>query len=157
MADAEALARCGVCGAMVASNLVVQLGGKSVCMTCKSGYAREMAGARPVGTFRFAGFWIRFLGVFLDGLILFIPMMAVFFAMGAFNMEEMQRGESSRNPLPNVVLGGIYMIYTTFFIGKFGATPGKMAVKIKVVRPDGSWSQFTRHLQQAIVLRMRWT
>ena len=27
--------------------------------------------------------------------------------------------------------------YPTFFLGKYGATPGKMAAGIKVVRPDG--------------------
>jgi uncharacterized RDD family membrane protein YckC len=28
--------------------------------------------------------------------------------------------------------------YATFFIGKFGATPGKMALNLMVVNPDGS-------------------
>jgi uncharacterized RDD family membrane protein YckC len=32
---------------------------------------------------------------------------------------------------------GIGVTYEVFFIGKYGATLGKMAVKIKVVRPDG--------------------
>lgn len=137
MGEAEGLTRCGVCGAMVASNLVVQLGGKTVCARCKSGVAREMAGARPVGAMRYAGFWIRFVAVFLDGLILAIPIVAILFAMGFFSMDSMERAQSN-NPMPNLVSMGLYMLYATFFIGKFGATPGKMAVKIKVIRPDGS-------------------
>ena len=28
--------------------------------------------------------------------------------------------------------------YYTFFVGKYGATPGKMALKLRVVNPDGS-------------------
>jgi len=137
MSEAEGLTRCGVCGSMVASNLVVHLGGKTVCAKCKSGFAREMAGARPVGQMRFAGFWIRFVAVFLDGLILALPVLGILFAMGAFEMSSLE-GSRRNDPLPNLVTAGIYMFYTTFFIGKFGATPGKMAVKIKVVRPDGS-------------------
>ncbi|MCD6052750.1 MAG: domain containing protein [Verrucomicrobia bacterium] len=32
----------------------------------------------------------------------------------------------------------ISIAYTIFFIGAYGATPGKMACKIRVVNPDGS-------------------
>ena len=35
----------------------------------------------------------------------------------------------------SVVIG---CTYETFFLVKFGATPGKMALGVKVVRPDGS-------------------
>jgi len=34
----------------------------------------------------------------------------------------------------NMLLG---IFYITWFVGKFGATPGKMAVKIKIVNPSG--------------------
>jgi uncharacterized RDD family membrane protein YckC len=34
--------------------------------------------------------------------------------------------------------------YETFFLVKFGATPGKMAMGLKVVRPDGSGIQIGR-------------
>jgi len=43
--------------------------------------------------------------------------------------------------LVGMVLG---CTYETFFIVKFGATPGKMAVGVKVVRPDGSGIQVGR-------------
>ena len=33
-----------------------------------------------------------------------------------------------------------------FFLGKFGATPGKMACKLKVVRPDGERISYARAL-----------
>ena len=32
----------------------------------------------------------------------------------------------------------VFIGYEVFFIGKFGATPGKMALKIKVINADGS-------------------
>jgi uncharacterized RDD family membrane protein YckC len=96
-----------------------------------------MAGARPVGSMRYAGFWIRFLAVFLDGLILTLPTLAILFAMGAFSdLDRYERQSSS--PLPNLVLMGLGLFYITFFNGKFGATPGKMALKIKIIRSDGS-------------------
>jgi uncharacterized RDD family membrane protein YckC len=138
MAD-EALVKCGVCGTLVAPNLVVQLGGKTVCANCKSSVAREMTGARPVGMMRYAGFWIRFAALFLDALILMVPTMVVFVLLGFFSMTNEERGERGAGPQMMMNLGfyGAYLLYSVFFLGKFGATPGKMAVKIKVVRSDG--------------------
>jgi len=138
----EALVKCGVCGTLVAPNLVVQLGGKTVCANCKSTVAREMTGARPVGAMRYAGFWIRFAAVFLDGLILMVPMMVILFLFAGGFLMAARRGDQSYTGgiqgLFYLVFYGAQLLYLTFFHGKFGATPGKMAVKIKVVRPDGT-------------------
>jgi len=136
MADA-ALVKCGVCGTLVAPNLVVQLGGKTVCANCKSTVAREMTGARPMGMMRYAGFWIRFAAIFLDGLILTVPMMAIFALLGFFSMSHDERAAGPQLMI-NLGFYGTYLLYSVFFLGKFGATPGKMAVKIKVVRSDGT-------------------
>ena len=144
---AEALTKCGVCGAMVAPNMVVQLGGKTVCMNCKPGFAREMAGARPIGAFRFAGFWIRFVAIFLDGLIMMVPTMILLFLFAGGMMASMRDSDEKGSAIQGVfylVFYGIQMFYSTFFHGKFGATPGKMAVKIKVIRADGSPIGFGR-------------
>ena len=39
---------------------------------------------------------------------------------------------------------GIQILYSVLFLGKFGATPGKMAVGIKVVRSDGERVSYLR-------------
>lgn len=55
--------------------------------------------------------------------------------------------------LLNMLLG---VFYITWFVGKFGATPGKMAVKLKVVNPFGGkvgYSQaFGRYCGEFIVV-----
>ena len=58
----------------------------------------------------------------------------------AHSAQHLQKPIKPEGTLPGVVLFGIYaaVSYGIFFLGKFGATPGKMACKIKVVRPDGS-------------------
>ncbi len=38
----------------------------------------------------------------------------------------------------------IALVYEVFFIGKFGATPGKMVLKLKVVRADGQPVSYLR-------------
>jgi uncharacterized RDD family membrane protein YckC len=43
--------------------------------------------------------------------------------------------------LLSIVLG---FGYVTFFLGRYGATPGKMACGLKVVRPDGDGISYAR-------------
>ena len=37
-----------------------------------------------------------------------------------------------------MVFVGLNAVYSAIFIGKYGATPGKMACGLRVVQPDGS-------------------
>ena len=46
--------------------------------------------------------------------------------------------------LVNIASMALAMIYTTFFLGKFGATPGKMACKLQVITSDGENVTYAR-------------
>jgi uncharacterized RDD family membrane protein YckC len=46
--------------------------------------------------------------------------------------------------IPSAVAFVFHAAYDTFFIGKFGATPGKMACRLKVVMPDGGPISYPR-------------
>ena len=48
--------------------------------------------------------------------------------------------------LLTLVLMALQVAYEVYFIGRFGATLGKMALKLKVVRPDGSPVSYMRAL-----------
>jgi uncharacterized RDD family membrane protein YckC len=95
-------------------------------------------GAVTSGALDYATFGIRFGAKILDGIILWVVNIGISVAAG------MATGASGEEPnipmlIASVVVSLLLNIgYGTFFIGKFGATPGKMACKIKVVRPDGS-------------------
>ncbi|HXM44670.1 MAG TPA: RDD family protein [Bryobacteraceae bacterium] len=89
-------------------------------------------------TFTYAGFWIRFVAVPLDGVILFAVSVVV-----QLLFAPMLR--SGRMDVMLMALGIEYLIgmligatYEGVFVSRFGATPGKMALDLKVVRPDGS-------------------
>ena len=47
-------------------------------------------------------------------------------------------------------------VYTTWFLGKYGATPGKMACKIKVVRSDGESVSYGRALGRHFAKWLSW-
>jgi uncharacterized RDD family membrane protein YckC len=104
-----------------------------------------MTGARHYG-----GFWIRFVAVIIDAIILWCINFIVLFPL---RMLGLGGGLAvSRDPanaiaaLPMMMaLGGISflvsialsLIYEVYFLTSRGATPGKIALGLKVIRADG--------------------
>jgi len=144
---------CAECGRPTLPDELASFGGHMVCPECKNTYVQKLReGVAPgARAFRFGGFWIRFVASLLDGII-----MAV--VVGIFSMlifgSFMPRFVRSSNPTPDEALAmigpmlgviGASMLlnvivgcsYETFFIARLGATPGKMALGLKVVRPGG--------------------
>jgi uncharacterized RDD family membrane protein YckC len=89
----------------------------------------------------YAGFWIRFVAAVLDGVILVILsiFIAAVLALGAGAAEP-----AVFETLRSVIQLGVGAGYVTFFLGKFGATPGKMALGLRVVRSDGGDLTYAR-------------
>jgi len=141
--SAEAV--CAECGNMFAIQDMIHhrgaLGGIYICANCKPVFMQKLAeGAKlNTGELNYAGFWIRFAAKFVDGLILGVPFIVVFFLV---LIPQIRSGKPDASIifLPYVLqfcLIFIQMAYQIFFLGKYGATPGKMACKIKVVTADG--------------------
>lgn len=132
---------CIECGRMFSKEEMIRHGGNYVCAGCKPVFMQKLAeGAKLAdGALNYAGFWIRFAAKFVDGLILGVPFMAVFFFIG---MRSAQNPNPSQfDVLPLLAQLGFYflnMLYTIFFLGKYGATPGKMVCKLQVVTADGA-------------------
>jgi uncharacterized RDD family membrane protein YckC len=132
---------CAECGKSFQADEVVKFGDRHVCAACKPTFVQRMQeGAVIAGALDYASFGIRFGAKILDGLILWVVNTGLTFALG------MALGATNSDPTAAVAFMaatvGIQVLvnvsYGTFFLGRFGATPGKMACRIKVVRPDGS-------------------
>lgn len=80
-----------------------------------------------------AGIGIRFVALFIDGLI-FLP---VSYILAAFTGNAGHHGYAlgGMGVLLSTLLGFAYYVY---FEGKMGATPGKMVMGLKVIKVDGS-------------------
>src|SRR5277367_1831906 len=62
---------CSECGRPFPSNQLVPIGNASVCAQCKPIYLqRVQEGGQAIGARRYAGFWIRFVAVVIDAVIL---------------------------------------------------------------------------------------
>jgi uncharacterized RDD family membrane protein YckC len=129
---------CAECGQPWPQEELARFGDRLICRNCKIAYAQKLReGVASAATFTYAGFWIRFVAVLLDGIILFVAGVVVQLLFAPMT-------RSGRMDLMFMALGFEYLIgmaigatYEGLFVNRFGATPGKMALDLKVVRPDG--------------------
>ena len=113
-----------------------------VCANCKPVFFQRIReGVGLVGAMEFAGFWIRFGAKVIDGLLLWVVYMTISVALSVAIAYA-----GNQNPVMSAVLAisiflieiGISMAYSVYFVGKHGATPGKMALGLKIVMSDGT-------------------
>jgi len=129
---------CAECGRSFAVDEVIAYAGKHVCGECKATFFQRIKeGATLPGEFTYGGFWIRFAARFLDGIILYVVGFVMQLTMASVMPSDNPEGALSLLVVYLLVSFGIGIGYPTFFLGKYGATPGKMAAGLKVVRPDG--------------------
>jgi len=142
---------CAECRRVFATNDMIPFGEQWVCAECKPlFFQRIREGVEPVVALNYGGFWIRFGARFVDNIILgvFSLSASAFFAFALRG----SRGEMDPSAVGLLlvvqILAGYVVpaIYETFFLGRFGATPGKMACGLRVVRPDGSRISYMRAL-----------
>ncbi len=134
---------CAECGKLFPAGEVFQYNGLNVCAACKPIFLQKLReGVKVGGGMDYASFWLRFAAYFLDGIITGVAALVIGAVIGVVmgaTMGVKSPGATIVIELVAMVMGLLFRLaYFTFFIGKFGATPGKMACKIKVVNGDGS-------------------
>lgn len=143
---AQVALACSQCGRTFGQGDLVQIAANWVCGDCKAAFlSRLMAGGVATNSqWHYGGFWIRFAGVFIDGII----MQVVRIPMSLLFLGTVMSPLATARPNPAALTGAmltltfvsmlIACLYEVIMIHYFGATLGKMAVGIKVVRTDGS-------------------
>jgi uncharacterized RDD family membrane protein YckC len=145
---------CSQCGQPAPLDEFARFGDTLVCPNCKNSYIQKIregvAPAQPA--FRYAGFWIRFVAALIDGIILGVVGSAVQLLLLGSAFGPMLRMRPDEPPdealaafgaimgtlaLSMLINTAIGAAYEGFFISRVGATPGKMALGLKVVRPNG--------------------
>jgi uncharacterized RDD family membrane protein YckC len=153
-ADAVARVACSQCGKMLPADDLIQYQGLNICASCKSSFFQKVKeGASLPGTMAYAGFWIRFGAKVIDGIITYIINLIIAFIGGAM-IGGVMANASPRNPGAQIGFAAVLFllqmtanaVYATFFVGKYQATPGKMAVGIMIITPDGGRVSYARAL-----------
>ncbi len=139
---------CSECGRPFPAHELVSIGTATVCGQCKPLYMQRVReGGQPIGARRYAGFWIRFVAVIIDAIILgvvgFLINLPIQMALGLSATRisgdpttaiPMLLGTIGLSIAINLVLQAAYQIY---FLHTRGATIGKLALGLKVIRADG--------------------
>ncbi|MEP6662718.1 MAG: RDD family protein [Verrucomicrobiota bacterium] len=127
---------CAECKKIFPASETIRFGEAHVCAACKPYYVQRLKeGATMAGGYDYAGFGIRLAAKILDTLIMY----AVFFVVGLV-IGLMGRAGGAMSYFQLVLTGAFSLAafgYQIFFLGRYGATPGKMICKIKVIRADG--------------------
>lgn len=140
---------CAECHNMFAIKDMIRHGDAYICANCKPIFMQKLAEGAPIqtGQLNYAGFWTRFAAVFLDGLILTVVNFLIRLAVGQSAMEATGLQPQTANALVVILLAiqlAIAICYEGLLIGKYGATLGKMACKIKVVTAEGDRVSYPR-------------
>jgi uncharacterized RDD family membrane protein YckC len=150
-ADGVVEAVCGECGGIFDKNDMIPHGDVYICAKCKPVFMQKLAEGVKLNTggLDYASIGTRFGAAVLDGILLWIVSFAT-------QMLAMMVAASTIRSAPEmaitvqiilmVVQLTIGVLYETLMIGKFGATLGKMACKIKIVTADGGRVTYLRAL-----------
>jgi uncharacterized RDD family membrane protein YckC len=148
---------CAECGRPTLPDELARFGDLMICPICKDSYAQKLReGVIPAAQQaprQYAGFWIRFVAMFIDSFILAILGGIVVVAFFGALVRPSRMTSASPEAITAAMgsLGLVFLVdigircaYETFFVGRFGATPGKMALSLKVVRPTGAPVSYAR-------------
>lgn len=139
---------CSECGKAFPQDEMIRFGNSWVCALCKPVFIQKIKEGVTTSRMEYGGFWIRFGAFFIDGmitgavnLILSIP----FYILMAVSANSNASSEVFIYTILNYLVSfGVGVTYETFFLGKFAATPGKMACGLKVVSPEGGKITYLR-------------
>jgi uncharacterized RDD family membrane protein YckC len=148
---------CTECGKIFPIGEMIRHGNARICSNCKPAFMQKLSEGAQINTgeLNYARISSRFGAAILDGLILFVVNAGLGFIAGLITGLSASHATDGR-VLPPRIIGlqivlfviqmGIGIGYETILIGKYGATLGKMACKIKVVTADGGRVSYARAL-----------
>ena len=140
---------CSECGRPFPASQLTSYGDVSVCAQCQPAYAQRTSSSAR----HFGGFWIRFLAIIIDAIIIgvvgAIVRIPLALAIGGAGLRLGSNPDPSQvfAALPALMglIGLTWLIqialslaYEVYFLTTRGATPGKMALGLRVIRADGS-------------------
>lgn len=138
---------CAVSGKRYPKREMIQYEGKWVSAEHRDEFFQRMReGVAQPNEMVFGGFWIRFRAKFIDGLLLWLISMVTNLVFGvgvlgrtfAFGDSHSISGALALQGLLMLVNIAVGLLYDWFFVSRYQATPGKMAVGLIIVRSDGS-------------------
>ena len=140
----EGVLYCTRCGRRFCPDCLVMLWSRFFCGECKQEFVKDVVSGVDWYSLELASAGRRFVAIFLDGLVIMMPVMLVLF--GFMGVTALTGGSQDENAMfagmMFIVLLGLVpwaasVVYEALMLQWRGQTLGKIAMRIKVVRPDG--------------------
>jgi uncharacterized RDD family membrane protein YckC len=142
---------CTECGKIFPIDEMIRHGNARICANCKPVFMQKLSEGAQINTgdLNYARILTRFAAAVLDGLILgavnvVIGLVAGLSAAQAAGVQP--KGAIALQLILFAINMSVAIAYEVVLIGKYGATLGKMACKIKVVTADGGRVSYARAL-----------
>lgn len=131
--------------------------GQVACSSCRTvqpaGERCKRCGATFVATTRlaFAGFWLRVAAALIDSAAVTLLQFAlgVLLSLAVTSVAELD--DTALEFVVGLFGAAVAIVYYVYFTGYGGQTPGKMVLKIKVIRTDGSAVGYGRAFLREVV------
>ena len=143
----DRLTRCSRCAETFCPDCIVEIGGLPYCLECKTESMRDLRSGVPLLELDLASIGRRFVALMIDGLILAIPIVILFFVVlipiGLIDPETVGGEEVpmflaiAGNIFVTLGVAAIYILYEGLMLSSGGQTLGKKAMSIKVVSAEG--------------------
>lgn len=130
---------CSQCLRQFPQSEMIQFQNSWICASCKPlFFQRIKEGGAVAGTYEYGQFWPRFAAKLVDGLLLGL-VYGIFFTLNivmaiAFPDQPVLQGVVTM--LAYIVYFAVAVGYNAYFLPRYGATPGKMALGLKVINAD---------------------
>ncbi len=143
----QALVPCPTCGLQVPGTDLIPSGPTQVCPSCKETHLQTLLEGKEasLGTFNFAGFWIRFVALFIDSILLMVVQFGIGFLL-AFGTDYDPLATDQPFGLVDALGTVMGVLYYTLMHGnpRTQATLGKMVVGLRVITEDGGDVSYAR-------------
>ncbi len=136
---------CSRCGRTFSEHEMIRHQESSVCPACNSMLMEKREGEEPVpAQVEYGGFWIRLLAKIIDGVAVGILQAIVSIPLGLVIGLSGSADSSGGEGILFLISLILPIVYTTWFLGTYAATPGKMACKLRVVSAYGEQISYAR-------------
>lgn len=138
---------CAMCGSLQARDGALKQGEVWICADCKPVHAQQInrpaAQPRSPDTLVYAGLGARAVAKIIDILVMALPAVIVTAIAISYVLPAAVKAEAGGAFLLTLLGAGVlvgleFAIYQIFFLPKYGATPGKRIMGLRVIRAGGA-------------------
>ena len=144
---------CAECGKLFPADETLRYGDVRVCANCKPAFLQKLqeGAAINTGALNYASFGPRFLAFVIDNVILFVVNWGIQFAVLGVGVATVGHTPGARPAVPltlsflaMALAMTVRVCYESLLVGRYGATVGKMALKLQVVTAEGQRVSYAR-------------